>query len=246
MIALLPPVSVRPTPGLTASVSPFARGNRIRRALIIGAVTTLLGVLVPARANPVTYSYTGANYNLINSSTPGFTYDTSDALTFSVTLADALAANTTTDLALQTVTWTANDGKFTSGGTGQVGLFNVDDYNPGYSSSLLGAVFTTDSLGNIVAWHFNLFNGAHASELFSNSSAFPIGAQLYWATLNDYVYSRVGDGGGPDNPIEWAGTTTVGSWTTTSSTPSVPDTTSVLACLSLSIGLLGARMKMRR
>ncbi|HWA29403.1 MAG TPA: hypothetical protein VG734_27380 [Lacunisphaera sp.] len=241
-------MSAHSTARFTSSLAPAAHGNRTRRALIIGAVATLLGLLVPARANPVTYSYTGANYNLINSSTPGFTYDTTDALTFSITLANALVANTTTDLTLQTVTWTANDGKFTSGGTGQVGLFHVDDYNPGYSSSLLGAVFTTDSLGNIVAWHFNLFNGSHASELFSNSNAFPIGAQLYWATLNDYVYSRTGDGGGSNEPIEWAGTTTVGSWTTTSSTPSVPDNTSVPAGLSLSIGLFGlvARMKVRR
>ncbi len=213
------------------------------------AMVLSFGGLAALRADPVTYSYTSANFDLINATydlDPNFTYTTAHKLTFSFTLGSALASGVTTDLAMQSMSWSASDGKYTYGSSGQVGLLYPDNLNPGESASVLNAVVTTDLSGNIVGWNFALFGGAHASQFYSNSTPFPVGMALYWATVYEYGYSRPGDSGDGGLPIEFAGTTRKGSWTTTGGSPSVPDSAGTALLLTIGCGFLSLVRVRRR
>ncbi len=229
--------------------------NRNFRKAATAALPWMLAALMggwiaaPASAS-VTYTYTGANFNLRNSSyqldpyvyDPGYTYGSTDHITFSFTLSSALASSASTDLLLTSMTWTASDGKYSFGTTSQVGLFGQDIYDPTHPDSVLGAGFTTDASGNIIGWDFSLFNGAHASQMYARSNPFPIGAQLDWSTVYDYAYSRPGDSGDGSMPIEWGGTSTPGTWTRVTDTPgnSVPEPA------TLGLMLTGLAVALRR
>lgn len=211
---------------------------------LLAAVACVASASSAAHAQ-VTYTYTSHDYNIFEQSNPDFAYNASEHLSFSVTLAAALAPNTGMDFNLMQVTWHASDGFHPIfGGTTVVNLFGVDDYNPPFPAILTNLSLHADGSGNIDAWYVNAFNIPFAGGVISQAPNPGWASQVNDINVADYVYSRPTPVGTGD--LAKAGVTSSGTWTmeeVDTVTPE-PATVTLFATGLLTIGI-GARRRKR-
>ena len=165
-------------------------------------------------------------------------------MSFSVTVGSAVAANTGIGYQLMQVTWQATDGFHPIfGGTGPVGLFGPDSYNPPFLTLLTDLYLHADGSGNIDSWYFSAFNVPFAGSLVSESPDLGYASQVNTTNVSDYVLSRPTPFGQGD--FAKAGVTNSGTWTmeTVGTVTPEPATLTLFATGLLSVGVAARRRR---